>query len=77
MIKDNVINVPNIAPHLKHLTIFTCFDALKPGESLIIKNDHDPKPLYFQLVAQRGEIFEWDYLEDGPTQWQIQVTKHA
>ncbi|MCC6447286.1 MAG: DUF542 domain-containing protein [Chitinophagaceae bacterium] len=71
---DFVINVPEIEPRLKHATIFQVFDSLAPGESLIIHNDHDPKPVYYQLLSERGDIFTWEYLEQGPQWWDIQVT---
>lgn len=72
---DTVINVPQIEPKLKHATIFTVFDELKGGESLIIHNDHDPKPVYYQLLNERGDIFTWHYLEQGPQWWDIRVTR--
>ena len=75
MITAEVLNVTQIEPWLKHPTIFKCFDALEPGEGFIIKNDHDPKPLYYQLLGERGNIFSWEYLENGPEWWQIQITK--
>ena len=71
-----LINVPAIEPSLKHATIFQVFDELQPGESLIIHNDHDPKPVYFQLLGERGDIFTWEYLEQGPENWDILVTKN-
>ena len=73
---ENILNVTEIEPKLKHPTIFQRFDALKPGESLTIHNDHDPKPLYYQLLGERGNIFVWEYLEQGPQLWRIKMTKH-
>ena len=72
----NILNVTLIEPQLKHSTVFARFDELKSGETLTLQNDHDPKPLYFQLVGQRGEIFTWDYLEQGPDWWKIKITKN-
>jgi regulator of cell morphogenesis and NO signaling len=69
------LNVTLIQPKLKHLTIFQHFDALKPGEVFKILNDHDPKPLYYQLIAERGNIFSWTYLEKGPQWWKVQIKK--
>jgi regulator of cell morphogenesis and NO signaling len=74
-LQDNVINVPLIEPKLKHPTIFRVFDSLQPGESLTIHNDHDPKPVYYQLLGERGDIFKWQYLEQGPEWWDVLVTK--
>ena len=74
-VKENILNVTEIEPKLKHPTIFKRFDELKPGESLTIHNDHDPKPLYYQLLGERGNIFTWEYLEQGPKLWRIKMTK--
>ncbi len=73
--QETIINVPSIEPRLKHATIFQAFENLEAGESLIIHNDHDPKPLYYQLLNQHGDIFTWQYLEQGPQWWDIRVTK--
>ena len=75
MEKENILNVSLIEPRLKHPTIFVRFDELKPGGSLTIHNDHDPKPLYYQLLGERGNIFEWEYLEQGPHLWRVKISK--
>jgi regulator of cell morphogenesis and NO signaling len=75
--KENILNVTEIEPKLKHPTIFVRFDELKAGESLTIHNDHDPKPLYYQLLGERGNIFTWEYLEQGPKLWRIKISKRA
>lgn len=69
------LDVTRIEPRLKHPTIFQHFDALNEGEAFVIHNDHDPKPLYYQLLAERGDIFQWEYLEQGPETWEIKVAK--
>lgn len=69
------LNVSLLEPRMKHPTIFSRFDALIEGESLLIDNDHDPKPLYYQMVAERGQIFEWEYQEEGPERWKVKITK--
>ncbi|MGZ3753660.1 MAG: iron-sulfur cluster repair di-iron protein [Mucilaginibacter sp.] len=71
------LDVTVIEPRLKHPTIFDRFDLLLPGEAFIIHNDHDPKPLYYQLLAERGQIFTWDYLEKGPETWQVKIRKNT
>lgn len=71
-----VLNVTLIEPRLKHPTIFKYFDALQPGVGFMILNDHDPKPLYYQLLGERGNIFTWTYLEKGPTWWKVLIKKN-
>src|SRR5690606_38031839 len=43
----------------------------------IIDNDHDPKPLYYELLGERGNIFIWEYLEQGPEWWRVRISKRA
>ncbi len=75
MITVEVLDVTSITPKLKHPTIFKHFDDLDAGESFVIDNDHDPKPLYYQLLGERGDIFTWEYLEQGPVRWQVRIAK--
>ncbi|WP_017257730.1 iron-sulfur cluster repair di-iron protein [Pedobacter arcticus] len=69
------LDVTQIEPRFKHPTIFEKFDNLADGGAFIINNDHDPKPLYYQLLAERGQIFTWEYLENGPEVWKVKIDK--
>ena len=73
---ENILDVTVLEPRVKHPTIFQRYDDLAEGESLIIHNDHDPKPLYYQLLGERGNVFTWEYLEDGPKLWRIKIRKN-
>lgn len=77
MVAAEILDVTQIEPKLKHPTIFKHFDALTDGESFIIDNDHDPKPLYYQLLGERGNIFTWEYLAQGPQRWKVKIAKLA
>ncbi len=72
-----ILDVTQIESRLKHPTIFNKFDDLEGGEAFIINNDHDPKPLYYQLMAERGQTFTWDYLENGPEVWRVKIVKNG
>lgn len=69
------IDVTVLEPRMKHPTIFKEFDLITQGEAFVIHNDHDPKPLYYQLLAERGQIFEWEYLLNGPEVWEVKISK--
>ncbi len=71
----DILDVTVLEPRLKHSTIFQRFDTLKEGDAFVIHNDHDPKPLYYQLLAERGNTFNWTYLEDGPQWWKVMIEK--
>lgn len=70
------LDVTVIEPKFKHPTIFQKFDQLKEGEAFIIHNDHDPKPLYYQIIGERGNVFSWEYLLSGPEYWEVKIKKN-
>ncbi|MBB3111158.1 uncharacterized protein (DUF2249 family) [Paenibacillus phyllosphaerae] len=70
-----VIKAPEYPPQLKHKVIFETFDALKSGEAMLLINDHDPRPLFFQFQATRSNCFTWEYIEQGPIEFQVKIGK--
>jgi uncharacterized protein (DUF2249 family) len=66
-------------PHGKgrHEAIFGRLASLTVGQSLIIRNDHDPAPLHYQLDAAWPGRYGWEYVESGPELWQIAITRIA
>lgn len=73
----DILDVTLIEPRFKHPQIFDKFDSLASGDGFIIHNDHDPKPLYYQLLGERGNVFSWEYLENGPVRWKVRIKKHG
>ena len=61
----------------RHPLVIEHFDALREGESIVVINDHDSKPLYYQLLALRGNAFTWDYITQGPETWKVLIEKKA
>ncbi len=62
-------------PAERHDMVFNSYDELKAGEAFIFTNDHDPKPLYYQIEAESKVPFTWDYLISGPEEWKVKVAK--
>lgn len=71
------IDVRAIAPRDRHPLIFGTFANLVPDEALLLVNDHDPKPLYYQFQAEHDGEFSWEYLENGPEVWQVRIGRVA
>lgn len=69
------IDVRTIPPRERHPRIFNTFDGLSAGEVMMIVNDHDPMPLYYQFLHERPNTFEWEYLERGPEVWRVAITR--
>jgi len=72
---EKVLDVRDIPPRERHPLIFQTFEALKPGESFVLVNDHDPKPLYYEFHYERQGQFTWEYLEQGPEVWRVRIGK--
>jgi uncharacterized protein (DUF2249 family) len=70
---ERVLDVRELPPATRHATIFETLAGLAPGSDLVLINDHDPKPLYYQLSAEQPGAFSWEYLEQGPTVWRVRI----
>ncbi len=71
------LDVRPIIAKEKHSTIFATFEALASGEAFQLINDHDPKPLYYEMEAERKGTFEWEYVEKGTEVWRVNIKKIA
>ncbi|EQD50573.1 hypothetical protein B1A_13399 [mine drainage metagenome] len=75
--QPETLDVRQLIPRDRHRLIFETYGKLKPGESFVLVNDHDPKPLYYQFEAEHTGEFSWNYLEQGPVTWQVQIGRTA
>jgi uncharacterized protein (DUF2249 family) len=72
-----IIDVRTIPPRDRHALIFQTFEALQPNEFFTLVNDHEPRPLYYQFKFERVGQFGWEYLEEGPDVWRVNISKTA
>ena len=72
---DEPLDVRTLPPARRHTVIFERFDALPIGGSFTIINDHDPKPLRYQLLAEYTGTLLWEYIEQGPDVWRVRMGK--
>jgi uncharacterized protein (DUF2249 family) len=73
----DTVDVRSLVSAQRHEKIFQVVNALAPGASFILVNDHDPKPLYYQLEAEYPKQFSWTYRELGPEVWRVEIGKLA
>lgn len=72
-----VIDVRELPPAQRHQKISRLVNVLAPGRSFILVNDHDPKPIYYQLQAEYRKQFSWTYVDRGPSVWRVEIGKVA
>ena len=73
------LDVREIPPNERHDRIHDAFADLDPGESLTIVNDHDPKPLYYELSAEVPAFDDEAYAveREGPERFVAELPKAA
>ena len=70
-----LLDVRPVEPKDRFETIMTAYEALTQGETLELIVDHDPLCMYYTIRATRGEdSFAFQYLENGPEVWRVEVT---
>ena len=69
------LDVRTIPPARKHPTIHARLEELAPGEMLTLLNDHDPRPLRFELEHDHPGAFTFEYAESGPEIWRVNIRR--
>lgn len=72
-----LLDVRALPPAQRHELIFRTLDELPGGAAITLVNDHDPKPLRYQLEATKPGQYSWDYLERGPDAWRVHIARLA
>ena len=72
---DKVMDVRPIPCSIKHGLIMRTWTELSVNDHFILLNDHDPVPLYYQFAALFPGAFSWDYIERGPEDFRVKITK--
>lgn len=69
------LDVREMPPWERHPKIFEMFDGMPVGDTLILINDHDPRPLHYQFMMEREGQFEWESKEKGAREWIATIMK--
>jgi len=72
-----VFDVRAIPGRVKHAQIFQRWQDLAVGGHFVLLNDHDPVPLHYQFKGQFPGAFTWEYLQEGPDEFRVKITKVA
>lgn len=71
------LDVRELPPPQRHALIFQTCGDLGAGDAVLLVNDHDPKPLYYQFQAEYPGRYGWEYVESGPEVWKVRITRKA
>ncbi len=70
-----VLDVRTIPHAIRHAAVLGAFDAVAPGDALVLVAPHAPLPLLAQL-AERAPV-DVEYLVEGPDEWHVRITRRA
>ncbi|MFB6134378.1 MAG: DUF2249 domain-containing protein [Halanaeroarchaeum sp.] len=73
------IDLREIAPPDRHEAVYEAFEDLDSGSSLELINDHDPKPLFYEMAAEVPSFDEEGYAVEqrGPQTFVALFPKEA
>lgn len=77
MAETKTLDVRKLIPAERHRMIFETYGKLPTGGKFMLVNDHDPKPLYYQFDAEHHGEFSWNYVEQGPQVWRVEIGRTA
>lgn len=71
-----VVDLRPMIPPERHATVFAALNALDPGATFVLINDHAPIPLLTRIEESWPDQFEAEFLVDGPELWQVAITRN-
>jgi len=72
---DKTLDVRAVPCSVKHPLIVRTFQELAVEDYFILLIDHDPARLRDQFNAQWPGAFTWQYLQLGPEDFRVKITK--
>jgi uncharacterized protein (DUF2249 family) len=66
-----------LPPEFAHRAALERFSRLRPGERLRVRSGHELQSLWNVLAGGRPGEFGWAYLQEGPDQWRVEVTRRV
>lgn len=53
---EQTLDLRDVPPPERHPKIFDAFEEVESGESLTLINDHEPRPLFYEMQAEVEEF---------------------
>lgn len=75
---EKTLDLRDVPPPERHPMIMDRFDELESGESLTLINDHEPKPLFYEMKAEVEEFdaAAYDVERRGDQEFVATLPKH-
>lgn len=71
-----IVDLRSMARPERHTAVFAVLDALDPGVTFVVINDHAPIPLLRRIRENWPGRYETEVLLEGPEVWQVAITRN-
>lgn len=71
------LDVREVPPYDRHSRIFDTWHELPVGDEILLINDHEPRPLHYQFLAEYEGEFEYSAEEKGEHWWEARIKRIA
>lgn len=71
------LDLDALPPEFAHRAALERFSRLRPGERLRLRSRRELESLWNVLACGQPGEFGWAYLQEGPDQWQAEVTRRV
>jgi uncharacterized protein (DUF2249 family) len=75
--EGSVLDLDVLPPEFAHRAALERFSRLRPGERLRVRSGRELESLWNVLACGRPGEFGWAYLQEGPDQWRVEVTRRV
>jgi uncharacterized protein (DUF2249 family) len=69
----NEVDLRDLPSTLRHANVLRLARRLSVGTAFVFVTDRNPEPLYYQLETVHRHEFFWNYLDNGPAVWRVQI----
>ncbi len=69
------LNAWQFPASIRHQMIFALLDALPMNHTLLLINDHDPKPLFYQIDAEQPGMFSRTPTQEEDSLFFVPITR--
>ncbi|MCL5013043.1 MAG: DUF2249 domain-containing protein [Firmicutes bacterium] len=69
------LNAWQFPASIRHQVIFDLLDALPVHHTLMLVNDHDPKPLFYQIDAEQPGVFSRTSTKEENALFYVPITR--
>ena len=77
IIVERPLDLRSVAPGERPARVLAAFEALAPGETLVLVGGDAGGDVLRSLQNERRGLFEWSVLEPGPAIWRIAIARRA